>query len=183
MQTMSGAAPGGDARGPWAAALTGGWSAVLGRLAMATAVWWVLAGGDAGSWLVGVPAILAATWAGGRLTEGSGPRLHGRGLLGFVPFFLRESLRGGLDVARRTLAPRLDLSPGFIQYRTRLPSARARLFFANCVNLLPGTLAAELRGDCLEIHYLSDQLDLDGELRSLEDRVAALFGHAGVTTP
>jgi multicomponent Na+:H+ antiporter subunit E len=97
------------------------------------------------------------------------------GLLRFLPFFIWESLRAGVDVALRTLAPHPRLDPGFLRYQTRLCDPAARVFLANCVNLLPGTLAAELEADWLSVHTLSAEADNEAELRRLELVVARLF--------
>jgi multicomponent Na+:H+ antiporter subunit E len=139
------------------------------------ALWWVIAGGSPASWIVGGPAVVAAAWAVGRLGTGAGIHLSLVGLLRFLPFFTWESLRAGVDVALRTLAPRLRVEPGFLRYQTRLCDPAARVFLANCVSLLPGTLAAELEGDWLTIHALSTEADNDAELRRLERAVARLF--------
>jgi multicomponent Na+:H+ antiporter subunit E len=142
-------------------------------------LWWVLAGGDPDSWVVGLPTVLGATWAAHRLGKGRPLRLSPWGLLVFVPFFLWESLRGGVDVALRTLAPRPRVSPGFVRYRTGLAAPAARIFFANGVSLLPGTLAADLDGDRLEVHVLNLGTDTTAELERLERAVGRLFRESG----
>lgn len=151
-----------------------GFRALLALLPLA-AFWWVIAGGAPASWIIGGPAVLAAAWAAGRLGTGAGVRLSIAGLLRFLPFFVWESLRAGVDVALRTLMPRLRVEPGFLRYQTRLRDPAARVFLANCVNLLPGTLAAGLEGDWLNIHILSAEADNEAELRRLELAVARLF--------
>jgi multicomponent Na+:H+ antiporter subunit E len=78
-------------------------------------------------------------------------------------------------VALRTLGPRLRVNPGFLRYQTLLRDPAARVFLANCVNLLPGTLAAELEADWLVVHVLSAEADNEPELRRLERAVARLF--------
>ena len=95
------------------------------------ALWWVIAGGAPASWIVGGPAVLAAAWAVGRLGTGAGIRLSMTGLLRFLPFFIWESLRAGVDVALRTLAPRTRVAPDFLRYQTRLREPAARVFLAN----------------------------------------------------
>jgi len=139
------------------------------------ALWWIIAGGAPGSWSIGVPTVLAAAWAVARLGTGAEVRLSMVGWLRFVPFFLWESLRGGIDVARRTLGRRVRVNPGFLRYQTWLTDPAARVFLTNCVCLLPGTLAAELEGDRLTVHVLSTEMDSDAELRRLERAVARLF--------
>jgi multisubunit Na+/H+ antiporter MnhE subunit len=69
------------------------------------------------------------------------------------------------------------VDPAFARYRTRLTPPAARVFFANCASLLPGTLAADIRGDEIELHVLSRELDLEAELGRLERAVARIFPH------
>jgi multicomponent Na+:H+ antiporter subunit E len=131
------------------------------------------------SWLFGLPALAGAVWASRRLGSVSDTRLSMRGLLRFIPYFLWESLRGGTDVALRTLAPRVRVQPGFYRYRTDLHASSGRTFFAYCVSLLPGTLTADLQDEWLEIHTLNTEPDPISELARLERLVAGLFTNKG----
>ncbi len=144
-------------------------------LASLAGLWWLLSGGDPASWVIGVPAVLAAGWWSWRLGPGGTGAVSLPGLLRFVPFFLWQSLRGGIDVSLRTLAPRMRIHPGFTVYRTGLRRRDARLLFVNCVSLLPGTLAADIDGDRLEVHQLDSTTDANGELRRLESVVARVY--------
>jgi len=121
--------------------------------------WWLLSGGDPGSWLVGLPTLVFALWALHWLGRAGGPLPSPPGLLRFLSFFIAESTCGGLDVARRILAPALRVNPRLACYRTRLRGSGARLLFTNCVNLLPGTLAADLQRDRLRLHLLDAGVD------------------------
>lgn len=144
-------------------------------LGAAAGLWLLLSGADNASWLVGLPAVVAAAWAGRALGLFAGRGLSPVGLLRFLPFFLWESVRGGVDVARRVLAPRLKVVPGFFGYAVRLQHPGARLLFTNSVSLLPGTLAADLRGGHLEIHALDVGGDPAAELRRLETAVGRVY--------
>ena len=146
------------------------------RTLLFAGLWVVVAGIDPGSWVIGVPAVAAATWASLRMEPHPGHRFSPAGALHFGSIFLKESLRGGIDVARRTLGRRLDIQPGFVTYHNRLPAGRPRLLFVTCVSLLPGTLAADLRDDALVIHLLDSRLDSRDELAQLENAVAGMFG-------
>jgi multicomponent Na+:H+ antiporter subunit E len=154
------------------------WSKV-GRLLLSVAalaaIWLVIADANLGSWMIGGPAVVAAAWAAGRLGTGVGIRLSLGGLILFIPFFLWESLRGGVDVALRSLGPRLRVNPGFTRYHIRLASPSGRVFMVSCVSLLPGTLSAELDGEWLTVHVLSIDGDSNKELQRLEEVVARLF--------
>lgn len=68
--------------------------------------------------------------------------------------------------------------PGFATYPLRLHHPGARLLFANSVSLLPGTLAVDLRDDCLAIHALDRDSDFTAELRRVESAVGRVFGEA-----
>lgn len=138
-------------------------------------VWWLITQGSPASWLIGLPAVAAATWASRRLGRSSKLSISALGMVRFLPFFLWESLRGGTDVALRTLAPCMRIQTGFIRYRTHMNNPASLTFFANCVSLLPGTLAADLQDDWLEVHVLNTRSDHQAELKRLECAVARVF--------
>lgn len=146
------------------------WSLLFGLL------WLVLGGPDPMSWIIGIPAVMGAVWAKACL---SGSRLGGlsyRGAAQFLPYFLLESLKGGSDVALRVSGPRVRVDPGYVTYPLRLVRPSARIFFMNVVNLLPGTLTADIAGNEAKIHTLDQGKDPVWALIELEERVAALFG-------
>ncbi len=142
-------------------------------------LWWVITNGSAGSWVIGLPALASAAWASRQLRGLSDSRISLNGLARFLPFFLWQSLRGGADVALRTLAPRMRIHPGFSRYRTGLKTPSARTLFTNCVSLLPGTLAADIQDEWVEVHALNIKSNFNSELTRLEHAVARLFAEAG----
>lgn len=106
--------------------------------------WWILIEGAWGGWPLALLVVGCALWVSVRLVPAIRWRLHPMGLIRFIPFFLTQSLAGGLDVARRAFHPRLPLAPGFIDFPLSLPPGSARLFFVGTVSLLPGTLSVRL---------------------------------------
>lgn len=148
----------------------------LGRGGAFALLWWVLTDGDHGSWVIGVPTVVAATVASLRLMPGKLRRWRLAGMMRFFPFFFWQSVRGSIDVAVRALHPHLPLAPAVVQYRLRLPDDLARVFLVNTVSLLPGSLSAELQGDHLTVHVLDGSLPMGATLQSLEARVAGMFG-------
>jgi len=139
-------------------------------------VWWLLAAPRLDGWWAGVLAVALGTGLhlalGGRQTRG----VRLRHLAAFIPWFLVQSARGGADVARRAMAPSLPLAPGFLSYPIRLPEGPARIFFVNCISLLPGTFSARLQGSELTVHHLAEPDAGHRRLADLEDRVGGLFG-------
>lgn len=150
------------------------------RAAVFLLLWWILDEGRLdGFWFA--PAIIASAlaihWvlpaapASWRWTAG--------GVLRFIPYFLRQSIHGGWDVARIAFRRQMPLDPRLIEYRPRLSHPTARLFFTHVISLLPGTLSADLRVDSIFIHSLSgSEEQLRAATAELERRVAQLFGES-----
>lgn len=149
-------------------------SHLLGRIGVLTLLWWVVSGGAASSWVVGVPTVLAAALLA-RPAPDAAWHLSPLGALRFAAFFLRESLRGGLDVAGRISTRPLRIAPGLLRHRWRLPDGPARALFALCTSLLPGTLVANVGEQELLIHALDVGAPVGDELAALEQRIADLF--------
>jgi multicomponent Na+:H+ antiporter subunit E len=152
-----------------------GWQGLAIHASLLAALWWALTGGNASAWLVGVPVVAAATAASHRLWPAGTGWWSPIALLRFVAHFLRESVRGGWDVARRALSPSLPLDPGMVEVRCRLAPGPAEVFLVDVVSLLPGTLSVDLDGSALTLHVLDRAAPVEAEVRELERLVAAMF--------
>jgi multicomponent Na+:H+ antiporter subunit E len=150
--------------------ISAGWALALAGF------WWVLAGPAPGAWWVGIVAVGSGVFLHTALGGRQPGRLRFPAIPAFVSWFLLEAVRGGVDVARRSMAPSLPLAPGFLRYRIRLPDGPARVFFVNCISLLPGTFSADLEGDALRVHVLADAASGPSRLEALERKVGRLFG-------
>jgi len=137
-------------------------------------IWWILTNGAVDSWLVGVPVVLLSTLVSVALLPSSS--FSFKGIVRFIPFFLWRSMYGGVDVALRALHPRLPISPGMYGHQWQLPQGMSRVFMANTVSLLPGTLSVELSDDYLYVHVLDHTGTFASELRIIEEHVANVFG-------
>ncbi|MBX3187218.1 MAG: Na+/H+ antiporter subunit E [Labilithrix sp.] len=136
--------------------------------------WWALTEGDSASLAFGVPVLGAATFAS--LTLGPPERATWRvqvvAIARLVAFFLVGSARGGWDVARRAMSPRLPLSPVILRHPTRLTGA-ARTIFTSINALMPGTLSVGGTEEDVLIHALVDRGEASRrELELLEHHVA-----------
>lgn len=162
-------------------ATTPSWSAYVRRALILALMWWALTGGQWGAWWFVLPVLMVATLAPlGLPTPAATWRLSLAGGLQFIPFFLKNSFLGGLDVARRAIAPRLDVQPGLYQHELEVPTESARIFLSHVVSLLPGTLSAELNGTTLTVHALAgSEADVVRDLREVERVVNRLFGLKG----
>ena len=157
------------------------WSTVVSRALLFSLLWWALTDGTAGSWWIGAPAVAGAVIISVTLVPPLG--LVWREVMGFVPFFLWHSLKGGVDVSWRAFHPRLPITPELIEYPLRLPPGLPRVILVNTVSLLPGTLSAELGGQVLKVHVLDSLGGFLAELEALEQRVGCMFRSASDDFP
>mgnify|MGYP005848249393 CR=1 FL=1 len=158
----------------------GGRTRVRSRLVWATqgffvlfALWLVFDGLH--GWPVGVLAALIGGGLAAWLADSEPFWWNPLRLVEFAGFFLFESFRGGIDVAWRSLHPRLPVMPRFFEHDIALPEGQPSTLLISVISLLPGTLSAELLPDehVLVVHTLAD----GGEesVERLERRIARLF--------
>lgn len=146
------------------------------RAGILAVLWIVVTGGAADSWLIGLPVVLVAACLSVMLKEKLTQRIHVVPLIKFIPFFIYASVRGGVDVARRVYSPDPPLAPALLTYPLCLPRGAARVFFANSVSLLPGTLSAKVMDHALRIHVLDETAPTIQDLNALELKIAGIFG-------
>jgi multicomponent Na+:H+ antiporter subunit E len=143
------------------------------------ALWWVLSDGTPSGWLFGLVAVAIAVGAvlatAPLSTADSQDRLQWTALPAFVWFFIGRSLLAGLDVARRTLAPSLPLSPAIVRVTTLLPAGRARVFLMATLCLLPGSLGVDLDENTITLHVLDARDDFEKDVRTAERFIGPLF--------
>lgn len=144
------------------------------RILLFSTIWLILSGGDLSSWWIGIPATLFAVIVSIALIPPVS--LVWFEVPAFIGFFLIRSLAGGTDVAWRALHPRMPIAPDLVVYPLRIPPGLPQVFMTNTVNLLPGTLIAELNPGFLKVHVLDKHQNAMIELQSVEQRVARLFG-------
>jgi multicomponent Na+:H+ antiporter subunit E len=122
--------------------------------------------------VVGALTTIAATWVSLKLLPPSRGRVRVGLLLALLPRFLWQSLVAGLDVARRAFSPRLDLQPGFVEYRTQLSRGTARSAFELIASLMPGSVPSSDGPRHIEFHAL-DMRQPVAEQLAAEERAYA----------
>ncbi len=123
--------------------------------------------------LLGAAVTLAATWLSLHLLPPRCGGLHFGAALALLPHFLRESVRGGLDVARRALSPSMPLNPGFVSCPMTLAPGLARNSFASITSLMPGTLPVADDAGNLIYHALDIGQPVVEQLRAEESLLAS----------
>lgn len=136
-------------------------------------LWLVFEGLD--GWPMGVLAALIGGGLAAWLADSEPFWWNPLRLVEFAGFFLFESFRGGIDVALRSLHPRLPVAPRFFEHVIALPQGQPSTLLISVISLLPGTLSAELLPDeeVLVVHSLSPGGEL--AVARLERRIARLF--------
>lgn len=102
-------------------------------------------------------AAAAAALAAGRAPILGGIRVTPAAPLAFVRYLIAllvALLRANLDMARRVLSPSLPIRPAMVRVTTALRSDLGRLVLANSITLTPGTLAVDVEGDALLVHWV-----------------------------
>lgn len=139
-----------------------------------TAALWALLSNNQG-WYIGIPVIVMATGTATLLNTRPWT-LRPRYLPAFALFFLYSSLLGGIDVARRTLQPRVILRSGWERHPLTARDPGVRLALSAIVGLLPGTLASHIEDDTLHLHLLDRNIEWQPTLRRLETLLVRLSG-------
>jgi len=152
--------------------------AVLFRGAGFAFLWWVLAEGRPEAWGLALVAASAGLLFSFRLLPPRPERISFIGLLAFAAYFLRHSVKGGLQVAAMALAPRPDLAPQLLEMPLVLPPGAPRVLMTAAIGLMPGTLGVCLEGDRLRFHVIDARLPAAAGAEALQARIARMFGVA-----
>lgn len=155
-------------------------AAFLQRALAYLAFWVVLAGTDPKDLAVGAATAAVAAWISlVLLPPGELALRPSRAMLLFLRF-LGQSVVAGVTVARIALSPRMPLSPGIIDYRTRLAPGNRRFAFMTFASLLPGTLPTGTDdGETISVHVLDLAQPAHQQLGQEEDRLSAVFREPG----
>jgi multicomponent Na+:H+ antiporter subunit E len=140
-------------------------------------LWWLLVEGQLNGWWFALPIILLALLI--RRVMPIPLSLHYIGLwplITFAPYFIAQSLMGGFDVAWRAFQPKLPIQPAIYSMPFRLQSEGARVFLAQMISLMPGTLSCCVGPQRLIVHVLSGTREtFMADTRELEERTARIF--------
>jgi len=107
-----------------------------------------------GDLAIGALSAIAATWVSLRFMSPTSGCLNFGALAALLPHFIWETVRAGIDVARRALAPSLKLNPGFVRCPLGFPPGLARNTFATITSLIPGTVPSGEDDGVLVYHCL-----------------------------
>lgn len=148
---------------------------VLGRIVLFIAAWWVLTQGRTDSWGVGLISIASALIASLILLPPGLFRFSFAGLFFFLIYFLSQSLKAGIQVALMAVRLNPDLHPSIKLISLRLQEGPGRVILVNTLNLLPGTLSANLTSSSLCLHVLDERQPIEAQVRDIEKLIARML--------
>ncbi|MDO5502442.1 MAG: Na+/H+ antiporter subunit E [Actinomycetia bacterium] len=160
-------------------------SSALTRAVLLTLVWMALIEFDPGYLAYGLAAVPLAVWVSLQAlpaADRSGARRGGAQkwltrvvpavrLIGWVAW---QTVRGGVDVARRALARPVRVDPVEVRIEVDLDGG-ARAFALGVYGLMPGTIAMAIGERDATVHTLSAELDAVETCTELQRRVAAVI--------
>lgn len=86
----------------------------------------------------------------------------------------REIVKSNIDVARRILNPRLQISPNVFTVKASQKSEMGRVTYANSITLVPGTVAMDVEEDVITVHALTQEAAADLQRGEMDRRVCAV---------
>ena len=83
------------------------------------------------------------------------------GLLEYLFVLIKSLIISNVQISRRILSPKMQITPAIVAIPTRLKSDWKKLLLANSITLTPGTLTLDIKGDMLYIHVIDYQVGSD----------------------
>ena len=86
--------------------------------------------------------------------------LNPKWLINYLYVLLKNLLISNLQINRRILAKKINISPAIVAVETTLREDWKKLLLANSITLTPGTMTLDIKGNTLFIHAIAyDEID------------------------
>lgn len=72
----------------------------------------------------------------------------------YLFIFTWEVLKANFDVAYRVIHPAMPIKPGIVKVPLEVQSDIARTMLANSITMTPGTIAVDIIGDYIYVHWI-----------------------------
>jgi len=108
-------------------------------------------------------------------SEGVPIHLLGRGLI-YAPWLIWQIFLSNIDVAKRVLRPKVDISPQLIEVETSQKTDLGRVIYANSITLTPGTVSIQVHDDRILVHAIGREVADDLQQGEMDRRVTKMEG-------
>lgn len=75
-------------------------------------------------------------------------------ILVYLVILIWECIKANFEVAYRVLHPAMPIKPGIVKVKLKLTSDFARAMLANSITMTPGTIAVDIVGDDIFVHWI-----------------------------
>ena len=82
----------------------------------------------------------------------------GGALLLYLPLLIWKMMLAGIQVIGIVLSPEIKIRPCIINFQPRVESALGRVFLANSITLVPGSVTAQLTDKGCSLHALTPEI-------------------------
>jgi multicomponent Na+:H+ antiporter subunit E len=73
----------------------------------------------------------------------------------YLPWLLWQVVLANIDLAYRTLHPKMPISPGIISFKNEFKTEMAMVTLANSITLTPGTVTIEVKEEEFIVHAIA----------------------------
>ncbi|MGR3317426.1 MAG: Na+/H+ antiporter subunit E [Candidatus Anammoxibacter sp.] len=149
-------------------------------------VFWILLSGEFTLILLlsgGIFSLMVAYMCHGFFIGDVNLKLEGKRILRFfkyLPWLLWQIVISNVDVAYRTLNPRMTINPSLVTFKNDLDTKMGIVTLANSITLTPGTVTIKAGKDEFIVHAIDDKFAeaiLEGEMQR---RVKKIEGEKSV---
>ena len=92
----------------------------------------------------------------------------------FLPWFFIQIVKSNIDVSWRILHPKLPISPNISTIPVSQHSEVAKVTYANCITLTPGTYTLKINPDNIKVHSLTKSGAESLQEREMSKRIQKL---------
>lgn len=93
----------------------------------------------------------------------------------YILWLIKEIFLANLQVAYLVVHPKMPISPRLLTFRTKLPSASAKVILGNSITITPGTLTVDIEHDRFLVHCLVPKSASSLEVGDMQMRIMKLF--------
>lgn len=98
------------------------------------------------------------------------------GGLRYFPWLFWQVFMANVDVAKRILSRRINISPRIINVNTSQKTDLGRVIYANSITLTPGTVSILVHGDKITVHAIAGEVAEDLEQGEMDRQVTRMEG-------
>lgn len=99
-----------------------------------------------------------------------------RGGIRYIPWLVWQIILANIDVTKRILRPKVDVSPQLIEVETSQKTDLGRVIYANSITLTPGTVSIRVHEDRILVHAIAKEVAEELQKGEMDRRVTRMEG-------